>query len=115
MPEYNPESYIIPANVTDNGNVLNGNIKKKSAYEAVAIVVLGVALSFGLLWFIPLLAKVIITVVFVMIAFVALAGIKGESFVEYLIEVFFFKRKQRTMKFRLPRKEPEMKKRRLKK
>ena len=110
------ETYIIPANVTDNGNVINGNIKKKNAYEAAAILFVGVIFCFILLGFLHLIPKLIIFTVFVMLSLVAVVGIKGDSLIETLLEAFFFNKKKRTMKYRLPRKDTELKaKKRLRK
>ena len=111
--EQEPEMYIIPANVTDNGNVINGNIKKKNAYEAAAIFVIGFLVSFLLLGFLPTIPKIIIMTFFFMFACLAVVGIKGESLFETFLEAFFFRKKVRVMKYRLPRKdlEPKEKKR----
>ena len=111
--DYENEVYIIPANVTDNGNVFNGNVKKKCAYEAGIIGLIGAIFSFLLLGFLSLITKIVIMSVFVIIGFVALFGIKGDSLIEVLLEVFFFKRKKRTMKYRLPRKDSEVKEKKL--
>lgn len=112
--EQEPEVYIIPANVTDNGNVINGNIKKKNAYEAGVIAVAGLIFSLLILGFLPLIVKIIILMLFFMLACLAIVGIKGESLFEAVLENFFFKKKMRVMKYRLPRKDIEPKEKKLK-
>ena len=100
-----PEVYIIPTNIADNGNVLKGYFKKKNAYEAAAILSIGLVVSVLLLGFLPVMPRVVVFCLFFIFSMLALAGVKGESFVEFLLEKIFFKRKMRVMKYRLPRKE----------
>lgn len=107
-----PEVYFIPANVTDNGNVFSGNIKKKNAYEAAAVFTFGLVLSLLLLAFLPFIAKAIIITIFFMISCLALVGIRGQSLFEAILESFFFNKKKRVMKYRLPRKDTEPKEKR---
>lgn len=102
-----PEVYVIPANITDNGNVIRGQFKKKNAYEAAAFIAVGLILSVLILGFIPLIARGIIFFIFLMLAMIALAGIKGESLIEFILEKIFFGRKKRVMKYRLPRREAQ--------
>lgn len=101
------EVYVIPTNIADNGNVLNGYFKKKNAYEAAFFLFIGAILSVVFLGFLPMIPRLIVFGIFLILAFISLAGIKGQSFIEFLLEVVFFKRKKRVMKYRLPRKEIE--------
>lgn len=100
-----PELYIIPVNITDNGNVIRGQFQKKNFLEAAAILAVGLILSVLILKFIPMIARIIVFAIFAVIAMIALAGIKGESLIEFALEKSFFNRKRRIMKYRLPRRE----------
>ena len=104
MDDY-PETYVIPTNIANNGNVLRGYFKKKNAYEFAAIVATGLLISVLLLGFLPIIPRIVVFGVFLIIGFLALAGVKGQSFIEHTLEVFFFKKKRRVMKYRLPRKD----------
>ena len=71
-----PEVYFIPTNIANNGNVLKGYFKKRNAYEAAAILLVGLLLSVVLLGFLPMIPRVIVFCIFMILAFLALAGIK---------------------------------------
>ena len=101
-----PNVYFIPANITDNGNVLKGYFKKKNFLEAATIWSIGLVISVLLLGFLPLIVRASVFAIFFIIGFVALAGVNKEaSLIEYVLERVFFKRKQRIMKYKLPRRE----------
>lgn len=110
---YDPEIYVIPVNISDNGYAV-WIIKKKNLIEAI---VLGAA--FFLLWklifspfsYIVRIASFCFTVLPVII--LALTGVREESLLEFLIEYFFYIKKRRRMTFRIPREVQERKTRRL--
>ena len=106
-----PEVYIIPSNVTDNGNVVRGLFKKKNAAEAVVVLAIGAVISFLFLSFLGFLVRMGVFIFFALLSAIVVVGIKGESFGEYVLETTLFKKKKRSMKYRLPRKNYEEKKR----
>lgn len=101
--DYEPVEYYIPVNLEDDGNLFGGNIKKKNLVETIAI--FGVTMAVWLVFTYPFGMTIkIIAFVAIPLPLTALAvvGINNESFVEYVLEVFFFRKKQRVAKFRLP-------------
>lgn len=101
--DYQPEIYRIPINIADNGNALNGTIKTKNMTEAVIVAGIGVVISGLFLQFLSLGIRIAVFVPFFFIALVAMIGVRGESLFEYILEVFFFKKKKRRMKYKMPR------------
>lgn len=108
MDETKPEEYYIPANIADNGNVL-GTADKRKVIEMGVIAGIGFLISFGLFGFLGILKDILIFIPFLFLCAFAYVGYKGEALFEHLIAFFFFRRKMRTMKYRMPRKEPEKK------
>lgn len=92
--------FAIPVNYTDSGKFLNGMFETRNAIEAAIIVVLlGYPLftifSFGLI------AKIVIATVFILpLAILALVGIDGDSFSQYLVRVFKFRKQKRKLHLR---------------
>ena len=109
---YIPETYYIPGNVTDNGNVAGGMLKLRNLIEAIVLGLIMLALWRLIFYPFGLIVKTIgfgLTVMPV-VAF-ALIGIKGESLLEWCIEFIYFQKKKRVMIFEIPRPESIKKKR----
>lgn len=101
--DYDPIEYYIPVNLEDDGNLFGGNIKKKNLVET--IVIFGITMAVWLVFTYPfgMTVKIIaFCLIPLPLTAFAVVGINNESFVEYVLEVFFFRKKQRVAKFRLP-------------
>lgn len=111
---YEPEVYIIPANVSHAGKILGGMIEIRNMVEA--IIIAGVL---GIMWWIltspfGLIPKTITFCFFVAApAGIALIGIRGESVLQFGIQFLTFRKKKRKMMYKIPRKEEKKKKRSL--
>ena len=101
--DYEPVEYYIPVNLEDDGNLLSGNIEKKNLVETVVIFIVTMAVWMVFTYPFGMTIKVIVFCVLVLPpTALAVVGINNESFLEYVIELFFFRKKQRIAKFRLP-------------
>lgn len=99
---YQQEIMNIPVNVADNGNVLNGSIKKKNMIEAICIALIGFFFWKILFCAFGLVVQVVCLFPFLALTIVALVGIRGESMLEYVLELIYFKKKRRVMIYKLP-------------
>ena len=92
-------------NIEDSGGILGGRIKTRNVIEGIIIlVVLGLAWKI-LTYPFGFIIKTLTFLLFVLMpSIVGFIGIGNESFVQWLLEVFFFKKKRRKVIFRLPMK-----------
>lgn len=101
--DYEPVEYYIPVNLEDDGNLFGGNIKKKNLVETVVIFLVTMMVWVVFTYPFGMTIKIIVFVAIPLpLTALAVVGINNESFVEYVLEVFFFRKKQRVAKFRLP-------------
>lgn len=118
MEESKPEEYFIPANITDNSSVL-GTADKRKCIEMAVVAGVGFLISFGVFSFLGIVKDLIIFAPFLCLVAFTYVGYKGEALFEHLIAFFVYKRKIRTMKYKLPRREivyePKIRKRKKKK
>lgn len=111
---YEQAQYFIPINIGDDGGVLGGRFKKRNMIEAVVI-----GLLLTLVWkiiFYPydIIIKIVAYIILVIpVVLFAIVGVNNESFLEFLLEYLAYKKKRRKMKFRLPMKLSEKRKKRL--
>lgn len=111
---YEPAQYFIPINIGDDGGVLGGRFKKRNMIEAVVI-----GLLLTLIWkiiFYPydIIVKIVAYIILVIpVVLFAIIGVNNESFLEFLLEYLAYKKKRRKMKFRLPMKLSEKRKKKL--
>lgn len=111
---YEPAQYFIPINIGDDGGVLGGRFKKRNMIEAVVI-----GLLLTLVWkiiFYPydIIIKIVAYIILVIpVVLFAIVGVNNESFLEFLLEYLAYKKKKRKMKFRLPMKLSEKRKKKL--
>lgn len=107
MDERGPETYVIPPNITDNGNVLNGMIKKKNLFESIAVFVAGF-LIWSLIkpFIVSGMVKAILLIPTVFLTMLTLVGFGESSLIEYILEATNFKKKKRVVIFKIPRREP---------
>jgi len=92
--------FAIPVNYTDSGKFANGMFETRNAVEAVIVVAL---LGYPLFaWFsFSIMAKIVIATVLVLpLAILALIGIDGDSFSQYLVRIFKYRRNKRTLHLR---------------
>ena len=103
--DYEPQEFFIPVNIEDSGGILGGRIKTRNVIEGIIIlVVLGLAWKI-LTYPFGFIIKTLTFLLFVLMpSIVGFIGIGNESFVQWLLEVFFFKKKRRKVIFRLPMK-----------
>ena len=101
-----PDEYIIPQNITDNGNVISF-VKKRNFAEVCVVLGTGFVISFGICSFLSLLVRCAIFFPFLLLALVTLVGFRGEPLFEYFIAFVICKRKARMMRYKLPRPETE--------
>lgn len=101
--EYEPQEYIIPANIEDSGGLLGGRIKTKNMIEGVVIFLvllfLWRILTYPFGFIVRTIAFLVIVAPATIIGFI---GIGNESFFEWLFEYIFFKKKIRKVVYRLP-------------
>ena len=111
---YEQAQYFIPINIGDDGGVLGGRFKKRNMIEAVVI-----GLLLTLVWkiiFYPydIIVKIVVYIILVIpVVLFAIIGVNNESFLEFLLEYLAYKKKRRKMKFRLPMKLSEKRKKKL--
>lgn len=111
---YEQAQYFIPINIGDDGGVLGGRFKKRNMIEAVVI-----GLLLTLVWkviFYPydIIVKIVAYIILVIpVVLFAIIGVNNESFLEFLLEYLAYKKKRRKMKFRLPMKLSEKRKKKL--
>ena len=111
---YEQAQYFIPINIGDDGGVLGGRFKKRNMIEAVVI-----GLLLTLVWkiiFYPydIIIKIVAYIILVIpVVLFAIIGVNNESFLEFLLEYLAYKKKRRKMKFRLPMKLSEKRKKKL--
>ena len=111
---YEQAQYFIPINIGDDGGVLGGRFKKRNMIEAVVI-----GLLLTLVWkiiFYPydIIVKIVAYIILVIpVVLFAIVGVNNESFLEFLLEYLAYKKKRRKMKFRLPMKLSEKRKKKL--
>lgn len=97
------DTYYIPVNVEDDGNILNGRIKLRNFLEM--IVVTGIVIG---IWYVctralPFIAQFVsFLIVVIPVAIITLVGVKGGSFLEFVIAVIWFKKKRRIVRIKLP-------------
>lgn len=92
--------FAIPVNYTDSGKFANGMFETRNAIEAVILVVL---LGYPLVAWVPvsLTAKVVIGTIFILpLAILALIGIDGDSFTQYVMRVFKYTKSKRKLHLR---------------
>lgn len=92
--------FAIPVNYTDSGRFLNGMFETRNAIEAgIVLFVLGYPLVAWLNW--SLMTKVIIaSVVILPLVILALIGIDGDSFTQYLIRIIKYSKQKRVLHLR---------------
>ena len=111
---YEQVQYFIPINIGDDGGVLGGRFKKRNMIEAVII-----GLLLTLVWKIicypyDIIVKVVAYIILVIpVVLFAIVGVNNESLLEFLLEYLAYKKKRRKMKFRLPMKLSEKRKKKL--
>lgn len=106
-----PETYVIPPNITDNGNVFNGLIKKKNLFEAIIVASVGFLIWFFIKLFVSsVIVKVVLILPAVLLTLLTLVGLGESSLLEHMIEVSYFNKKKRIIKYKIPRRETEQKK-----
>ncbi|MEE1502654.1 MAG: hypothetical protein UGF89_00175 [Acutalibacteraceae bacterium] len=92
--------FAIPVNYTDSGKFANGMFETRNAIEAVILVLL---FGYPLVAWVPvsLTAKVVIATIFILpIAILALIGIDGDSFSQYVLRVFKYSKSKRKLHLR---------------
>lgn len=92
--------YAIPANYTDSGKILGGMLEPRNAVEAVILVIL---LGYPELMLIPMpgtIRIVVMTVTLLPTAIVAMMGIDGYSFFQYLSHIVRYMITKRKLHFR---------------
>ena len=78
--------HIIPTNISDNGNIGNGFLKKRNTVEAITILIIMFIVFKYALFAVPFFLKTILFVTFALFpAIIALIGIGDESLLEALI------------------------------
>ena len=93
--------HVIPVNVSSDGNLFGGIIKKRNALEAGIVLLLGI-IFFKVFAIIPLIPKIVIFfIVFLLPAGVAAIGINDQSVVEFLFLMFNYKRRSDIIPYQL--------------
>lgn len=117
MDEYRAETYIIHPNVSDVGGLNIGTITLKYRNAIEAGVAAGVMFLFWkiFLGFLSWKVKLIMFIIDLFIVLFFLAGIGSDSVGQYFVKILEFKRSAGHIRYRIPRKEPEKKKRKGKK
>ncbi len=92
--------FAIPVNYTDSGKFANGMFETRNAVEAVALLVL---IGYPLIKWVPvgLTVKLVIGTIFLLpLVILALIGIDGDSFSQYILRVFKFRKNKRKLHLR---------------
>lgn len=92
--------FAIPVNYTDSGKFANGMFETRNAIEAVILLVV---LGYPLIAWVPigLTAKIVVgTIVLLPLTILALLGIDGDSFSQYVMRVFKFGKNKRKLHLR---------------
>lgn len=86
--------HIIPVNISADGNLFGGIIKKRNALEASLVLLAGILLFKIFLFALPMMIKTALFILFVIFpAVITLIGINNQSVIELIILVISYKRK----------------------
>jgi hypothetical protein len=94
--------YIIPGNYEDSGGVLGGAIKLRNAIEAIVIGYILFKVGSIVLSSLDVTIRIILFVALVLpVVLLCLIGIKGDSLTQYLTNVVMFRKRKRSLSYKL--------------
>lgn len=94
--------HIIPVNISADGNLFGGLIKKRNAIEACLIALAGILFFKVFLYALPIIIKTALFVVIVLLpAVIALIGIDNQSVVEKIVSIISYKRKPKVYQYNI--------------
>lgn len=100
--------HIIPVNISADGNLFGGAIKKRNAIEAAGILLIGVAILKFILFALPFIIKACVYfLISIVPAVLALIGIGDQSMLEWISNTRSYRKGKDVIPFLIPTQEEE--------